>query len=36
MDLAVLAAFSWTDIRPTCEFELEWEEDELEPARRIT
>jgi hypothetical protein len=34
MDRAVLDAYGWTDIRPTCEFELEWEEDEAENGRR--
>jgi hypothetical protein len=34
MDRAVLDAYSWTDIRPTCEFELEWEDDEAENGRR--
>jgi hypothetical protein len=34
MDRAVLDAYAWTDIRPTCEFELEWEEDEAENGRR--
>ncbi len=33
MDRAVLDAYGWTDIRPTCEFELEWE-DEAENGRR--
>jgi hypothetical protein len=34
MDRAVVDAYGWTDIRPTCEFELEWEDDEAENARR--
>jgi hypothetical protein len=34
MDRAVLDAYGWTDIRPTCEFELEWEDDEAENGRR--
>ena len=34
MDRAVLDAYGWTDIRPTCEFELEWEDDEAESSRR--
>jgi hypothetical protein len=33
MDRAVLDAYGWTDIRPTCEFELEWEDDEAENGR---
>jgi Eco57I restriction-modification methylase/MmeI, target recognition domain len=33
MDRAVLDAYGWTDIRPTCEFELEWEDDEAESGR---
>ena len=35
MDRAVLDAYGWTDIRPTCEFELEWEDDEAENGRRL-
>ena len=34
MDRAVLDAYGWSDIRPTCEFELEWEDDEAENGRR--
>jgi hypothetical protein len=34
MDRAVLDAYGWTDLRPTCEFELEWEDDESENGRR--
>jgi hypothetical protein len=34
MDQAVLDAYGWTDIRPTCEFELEWEDDEAENGRK--
>jgi hypothetical protein len=34
MDRAVLDAYGWTDIRPTCQFELEWEDDEAENGRR--
>jgi hypothetical protein len=34
MDRAVLDAYGWTDIRPTCEFELEWQEDRAENGRR--
>lgn len=34
MDRAVLDAYGWTDIRSTCEFELEWEDDEAENGRR--
>ena len=34
MDRAVLDAYAWTDIRPTREFELEWEDDEAENGRR--
>jgi hypothetical protein len=34
MDRAVLDAYGWTDIRPTCEFELEWDDDEAENGRR--
>jgi hypothetical protein len=30
MDRAVLDAYSWTDLKPTCEFLLEYEEDEDE------
>lgn len=28
MDRVVLDAYGWTDILPTCDFELEWEDDE--------
>jgi hypothetical protein len=37
MDRAVLDAYGWTDLQPTCEFLLDYEEDEDEdatPARR--
>jgi hypothetical protein len=34
MDRAVLDAYGWADIRPTCEFELEWQDDETENGRR--
>lgn len=34
MDRAVLDTYGWTDIRPACEFELEWEDDEAENGRR--
>jgi hypothetical protein len=34
MDRAVLDAYGWADIRPTCQFELEWEDDEGENGRR--
>ena len=34
MDRAVLDAYGWTDIRPTSEFELEWEDEETENGRR--
>ncbi len=34
MDRAVLDAYGWTDIRPTCEFELEWQDDDAENGRR--
>jgi hypothetical protein len=34
MDRAVLDAYGWTNIRPTCEFELEWEGDEAENGHR--
>ena len=34
MDRAVLDAYGWTDIRPACDFELEWEDDEAETGRR--
>ena len=34
MDRVILGAYGWTDIRPTCEFELEWEEGEAENGRR--
>lgn len=34
MDRAVLDAYGWTDIRPTCNFELEWEDDAAETGRR--
>jgi hypothetical protein len=30
MDRAVLDAYGWTDLRPTCEFLLDYEEDEEE------
>ncbi len=33
MDRAVLDAYGWSDIRPTCQFELEWEDDEAENGR---
>jgi hypothetical protein len=36
MDRAVLDAYGWTDLRPTCEFLLDYEEDETDddaPAR---
>jgi hypothetical protein len=32
MDRAVLDAYGWTDIRRTCEFALEWEDDEQRTA----
>jgi hypothetical protein len=35
MDRAVLDAYGWSDLRPTCEFELEWEDDEDEPNGRM-
>jgi len=34
MDRAVLDAYGWTDIQPSCEFELEWEDGEAENSRR--
>jgi hypothetical protein len=34
MDHAVLYSYGWTDLRPTCEFELEWQDDEAENGRR--
>jgi hypothetical protein len=34
MDHAVLDAYGWTDLRPTCDFELEWEDDENEANGR--
>jgi hypothetical protein len=34
MDRAVLDAYGWTDIQPTCDFELEWEDDEADNGRR--
>ena len=34
IDRAVLDAYGWTEIRPTCQFELEWEDDETENGRR--
>ena len=34
IDRAVLDAYGWTDLRPTCEFELEWQDDEAENSRR--
>jgi hypothetical protein len=34
MDRAVLDAYGWTDIQPTCEFELEWEDAAAESGRR--
>jgi hypothetical protein len=34
MDRAVLDAYGWTDIQPTCEFELEWEDQGAENGRQ--
>jgi hypothetical protein len=34
MDRAVLDAYGWKDIHPTCDFELEWQDDETENDRR--
>ena len=34
MDRAVLDAYGWTDLRPTCEFLLDYEEDEDDEAAR--
>jgi hypothetical protein len=34
MDRAMLDAYGWSDLRPTCEFELEWEDDEDEANGR--
>lgn len=34
MDRAVLDAYGWTDIEPTCEFLLEYEDDEEDSSRR--
>lgn len=34
MDRAVLAAYGWDDIEPTCQFELEWEDDDETSRRR--
>jgi hypothetical protein len=34
MDRAVLDAYGWSDIRPACGFELEWQDDESENGRR--
>jgi hypothetical protein len=34
IDRAVLDAYGWTDIRPTCDFELEWQDDDAENGRR--
>lgn len=34
MDRAVLDAYGWTDIQPTCEFLLDYEDDEDESSRR--
>ena len=34
MDRAVLDAYRWTDIRPTCEFTLDYEDDETETPGR--
>jgi hypothetical protein len=34
MDRAVLDAYGWSDLRPTCDFELEWEDDEDEANGR--
>ena len=34
MDRAVLDAYGWTDIQPTCEFLLDYENDEDENSRR--
>ena len=35
MDRAVLDAYGWSDLRPTCDFELEWEDDEDEANGRV-
>jgi hypothetical protein len=32
MDRAVLDAYGWSNLRPTCDFELEWEDDEEDGA----
>ena len=34
MDRAVLDAYGWTDLKPTCEFLLDYEEDEDEDENR--
>jgi hypothetical protein len=34
MDRAVLDAYGWRDIPASCQFELEWEDDEVENGRR--
>ena len=34
MDRAVLDAYGWTDLKPTCEFLLDYEEDEDEDEAR--
>lgn len=34
MDRAVLAAYGWDDIKPECQFELEWEDDDEDTGRR--
>jgi hypothetical protein len=35
MDRAVLDAYGWTDLQPTCEFLLDWEDPEDEEAEEI-
>ncbi len=36
MDRAVLDAYGWTDLKPTCEFLLDYEEEEDEDDERVT
>jgi hypothetical protein len=36
MDRAVLDAYGWSDLRPTCDFELEWEDEEDEANGRAS
>jgi hypothetical protein len=36
MDRAVLDAYGWSDIQPTCEFVLEYEDDEHQAAGQVS